>query len=126
MSENQFNNWNSSNSGFSLFNSISYLSTGSGSTGTITYNVQGTGSYVALLSNSGNLLGTGSSAYVYQFTLSKISYSQQTQYKTENQIVTQQDNLYLECGIVPLFAGSARAEVIPPIIFRNSVGRSVF
>lgn len=106
MSENQFDNWNASNSGFSLFNSMNYLSTGSGSTGSLTYDVQGTGLYVAMLDNSGGLLGTGSSAYIYQFTLSKISYSQQTRYNTVNQTVTQNDNLYLEIGIVFLIAGA--------------------
>jgi hypothetical protein len=105
MSENQFDNWNSSNSGFGLFNSISYLATGQGNSGNITYDVKGTGSYVAMLSNSGGLLGSGSSAFIYQFTLSRISYNQETQYNTETHTVVQSDNLYLEYGIVFLFAG---------------------
>jgi hypothetical protein len=103
MSENQFTDYNSSAS--NLFYTMKYLSTGSGSSGTITYSIQGTGSYVAMLKNQGGVLGGGSSAFVYEFTLSKVTYSQETRYNTERQTVIESDNLYLQVGGVALIVG---------------------
>lgn len=122
MSENQFNDYNASASD-NLFYTMKYLSTGSGSTGTISYNIQGSGSYVAMLKNQGGLLGGGSSAFVYEFTLSKVTYSQETRYNTEKQTVIESDNLYLQAGGILLVVGIV-ATIVGLIAGKNN-GSSV-
>lgn len=103
MSQNQFDEWNKNKN--NLFNTINYLSTGFGNTKNVTYDVKGTGSYVAMLKNSGGFAGVGSSTYVYDFSLTKVTYNEETHYNTETQTTTETDNLYLIFGGILLVVG---------------------
>ena len=109
--QNQFSNYQSQQFGFN----INYQATGSGKTGTLTYGVQDSDNYVALIKNGGSLFG-GSSAQVYQFTISSISYTNQTQYTTQTQIVPQNDNLYLYLGFIFMILG-----ILMFLIFQKAI-----
>ena len=98
--QNQFSNYQSQQLGFN----INYQATGLGKTGTLTYDVQDSDNYVAVIKNGGSLFG-GSSAQVYQFTISSISYTSQTQYTTQKQMVQQNDNLNLYIGFIFMILG---------------------
>jgi hypothetical protein len=82
----QFNNYS-----VNFLYQIKYQAKGSGTNGSLTFNVQNSDNYTAVLRN--NPLMDGSSAQVYEFKMSSIVYS------TEN------DNLYLYIGFVPILIG---------------------
>lgn len=90
LTSNQFNNYQSNQLGYG----INYQATGSGRTGALTYDVQYSDRYVAMIINN-----AGASAEVYQFTESSISYTNQTQYTTQTQMLPHDDNLYLYLGV---------------------------
>lgn len=98
--QNQYNNWQSNSLGFS----INYQATGSGKSGSLTYDVKDTDEYFAVLKNGGGLIG-GATAQVYQFTISRISYTAKTEYTPETQTVQQNDNLYLYLGFIFIILG---------------------
>lgn len=111
---NQYNNFASNHLSFN----VNCEATGSGKTGTITCDVKDRDNFVALLKNGGSLLG-GSSVQLYTFTISKITYSSQTEYTTETQTVEQDDNLYLYLGfglvIVGICVFSVLQKVYPAV-----------
>ncbi len=80
------------------------MATGEGRSGSLTYDVKNSDSYTAVLRNVGGFMG-GSSAQIYEFKLSAISYGTETQYTTEIQTVQQADNLYMYLGFAFIISG---------------------
>ncbi len=110
--QNQFNNYNKSGAF-----GVNYMATGEGRSGTLTYDVKNSDTYTAIIRNAGGLIG-GSSAQIYEFKLTAISYPTETQYTTEIQTVQKSDSLYLYLGFAVIAFGIAVFAVLQKVFPR--------